>query len=150
MLTSGGNAGMPARPNERGSTKVNALRVVLVDDDRAFRELTNTVLSETGHFSVVGQATNGRDAVTVVRDSRPDLVLLDLEMPLMDGPEALAHLREADPSVAVVIVSGAAPERVARAAHDGGARGFVLKDPTYTIELVEALEALYPAQAAAC
>lgn len=124
--------------------------MVLVDDDRAFRELTNALLSETGRFSVVGQATNGRDAVAVVQDSRPDLVLLDLEMPLMDGPEALAHLKEADPNAAVVIISGAEPGRVAKAAHDGGARGFVLKDPTYPVELVEALEALYPGEAAAC
>lgn len=127
----------------------SAVRVVLVDDDRTFRELTNALLSETERFAVVGQATNGRDALAVVHDARPDVVLLDLEMPVMDGPEALAHLMEADPNTSVVIISGAAPERVAKAAQAGGARGFVLKDPTYPTQLVEALEALHPDPAAA-
>ncbi len=73
-------------------------RVVVCDDVADFRMLLVDILQGTKGFSVVGQAENGREAIDVAGEQRPDVVLLDIAMPVMDGIEALPLIRTASPN----------------------------------------------------
>lgn len=83
------------------------LQVVLVDDSRAVLARQSALLDEMDEVAVVGTATNGADALRVVDESRPDLVLMDIVMPRMDGLSALRMLRARHPEVRVAMVSSA-------------------------------------------
>jgi DNA-binding NarL/FixJ family response regulator len=79
--------------------------VVVVDDQLVFRQVAREVISMTPGFEVIGEAPSGEEAIATVSELRPDLVLLDVRMPGMDGVETAARLRSADPSVVVVLIS---------------------------------------------
>ncbi|HLR85097.1 MAG TPA: response regulator transcription factor [Nocardioidaceae bacterium] len=103
------------------------IRIVLADDDAMVREGVRAILSADAAMEVVAEADNGRSAVDTVRQHRPDVVLLDIRMPVLDGLSAIASIREAVPETAVIILTTfSAGEYVARAVADGAA-GFVLK-----------------------
>jgi DNA-binding NarL/FixJ family response regulator len=80
-------------------------RVVVIDDCMDLRDMLRFALLRGG-LDVVGEAGDGRDGIEVVREQRPDAVLLDLSMPVMDGLEALPHIRETVPDARIVIFSG--------------------------------------------
>src|SRR4051812_43836917 len=82
------------------------VRVVLVDDSANIRVLVRTHLELDGRFAVVGEAADGRAAVQLARDLRPDAVVLDLAMPVMDGLHALPLIRDAAPPTKIVVLSG--------------------------------------------
>ena len=103
------------------------LSLVLVDDEADLRELVRETLRVAGGFTVVGEADNGGDAVTVVGDTHPDIVLLDLDMPVMSGLDALPRLRAASPASRVVVLSGLREEGIADRSRAGGAIGFLEK-----------------------
>ena len=86
-------------------TPDGAIRVVLVDDERDVRELLRTVLDIRGGFEVVGVAENGEQAVDVCAQVEPDVVVLDLAMPVMDGAQALPLIRRAAPDSKVLVLS---------------------------------------------
>lgn len=102
-------------------------RVVVADDLEELRLLVRLTLERSGHFAVVGEAGNGHEAVEAVRSSAPDLVLLDISMPLMDGFEALPLIRATAPSARVVMLSGFSEHRLGEAARAGGAVAYVEK-----------------------
>jgi DNA-binding NarL/FixJ family response regulator len=81
------------------------LRVLLVEDDHPLRALQKIVLEETGRFRVAGEAEDGRQAIRLAGTLQPDVVLLDLAMPVMGGLEALPRIREVAPASQVVIVT---------------------------------------------
>lgn len=101
------------------------LRVFLCDDDDGYRTLVRTVLSEDG-MEIVGEG-DGPDCVRAVEEAVPDIVLLDLNMPGMNGFEALAQLRGRSPSVKVIILSTARDQTSESAARRLGADGFISK-----------------------
>jgi len=103
------------------------VRIVLVDDAEEMRILVAMSLRLSGDFDVVGEAANGRDAITVAGDMLPDLVLLDLSMPEMDGLEALPRIRAASPGSAVVVFSGFDESHLGAEARRLGARGYIEK-----------------------
>lgn len=103
------------------------LSLVLVDDEADLRDLVRDTLRFAGGFAVVGEAANGEEAVAVVRDTQPDMVLLDLDMPVLGGLEALPRLREASPASRVVVLSGLREEGIAERTRAGGAVGFLEK-----------------------
>ncbi|HWD07662.1 MAG TPA: diguanylate cyclase [Actinomycetota bacterium] len=86
--------------------RVPALRVVIADDAAASRLLMRHTLQNSGAFEVVGEAADGVEAVDLATRHQPDLVLLDLIMPGLDGPEAIARIREASPVSRIVLLSG--------------------------------------------
>lgn len=90
----------PALEERRG-----ALRILLVDDDRDVRALLQLILNEDGRFQVVAQAGDGREALELAAAHRPDVVVLDLQMPGMDGLAALPGLRAALPGARIVVFS---------------------------------------------
>ena len=79
------------------------LRVVVVDDEADVRGLVRFLLQQTDGFEVVGEAANGREAIDLAAAERPDVVLLDLRMPVMDGAEAIPRIREQSPDTRIVV-----------------------------------------------
>jgi len=104
------------------------IRVVLVDDQPLIRNGLSVLLADADGFAVVGDAGSGEDAVTVVRDTRPDVVLMDIRMPGMDGIEATRRI-SADPGGSrVLILTTFDEDDYVYAALRAGASGFVVKD----------------------
>jgi DNA-binding NarL/FixJ family response regulator len=103
------------------------LRTVLVDDVEDMRALLRVLLQQDGRFEIVGEAANGQDAIAVARECNPEIVVLDLAMPVMDGLTALPELRRIVPGVRVVILSGLPADQMGPAAQDAGAVGYLEK-----------------------
>lgn len=102
-------------------------RVLIVDDVEGLRTLVRIVLEDDGRFEVVGEASNGLVAVELAEELQPDLVLLDLAMPVMDGLEALPRIINACPGVAVLVLSGFAETKLLDTSQALGARGYIEK-----------------------
>ena len=117
-----------------------AARVLIVDDHPLTREALAGLL-EQHDFGVVGQAGDGEQAVDLARQLMPDLVLLDLSMPGLNGLEALPRLREAAPDCEVVVLTASGTEDNLLAAIRGGAAGYLLKTepPERLIEFLRAV-----------
>jgi DNA-binding NarL/FixJ family response regulator len=104
------------------------VRVVIADDQRLFAELLEAMLSADGRIAVVGRAADGRAAVELVREQQPDVVLMDIAMPVLDGIAATQTIRAETPATRVVVLTGSqAPQDIARA-RAAGAAGYVTKD----------------------
>lgn len=103
------------------------IRIALVDDAEEMRLLVSLTLTLSGEFTVVGEAGNGREAVALAAAERPDVMLLDISMPVMDGLEALPRIREASPDTCVVVFSAFDETRLGDQARSLGARGYVEK-----------------------
>ena len=119
-------------------------RVVVADDVPDLRFLLSRALAASGRFEVVGAAANGREAIAQATALRPDLTLLDLAMPVMDGLEALPLIRAAVPDCTVVVLSGFDAETMAAPALARGAAGYLVKGLS-PVGLVEELLALLEA-----
>jgi two-component system, chemotaxis family, chemotaxis protein CheY len=101
--------------------RADDVRIVVIDDTSDIRLLLCTVLNRNG-MQVVGEAADGRAGVDLVRAERPDVVLLDLAMPIMDGVEALPLIRQLVPDARIIVFSafaGAITEQVLRSGADG-------------------------------
>ena len=101
-------------------------RILLVDDHPLTREALSSLLTQHG-FDVVGEAADGLAAIEEAERLQPDLILLDLSMPGMDGIQALPKLREAAPACEVVVLTASGTEENLLAAIRGGAAGYLLK-----------------------
>jgi DNA-binding NarL/FixJ family response regulator len=114
-----------------------AERILLVDDHPLTRTALAGLLQQHG-FEVAGQAADGEDAVRSAAELRPDLILLDLSMPGLDGLSALPRLREAAPACEVVVLTASGEEDNLLAAIRGGAAGYLLKSepPARIIEFL--------------
>jgi DNA-binding NarL/FixJ family response regulator len=104
------------------------IRVVLADDHRLFREGLRFICETVGGFDVVGEAATGAEAVAMARDLNPDVVLMDIQMPEMDGVRATAAISGERPDVRVVILTMYRHDAYVFEAIKAGARGFLLKD----------------------
>jgi DNA-binding NarL/FixJ family response regulator len=114
------------------------VRVLVVDDDALVRSGLVMILGGPPDVEVVGQADDGRSAMTAAREHRPDVVLMDIRMPRMDGIEATGHLTAgAAPPKVIVLTTFDADDYVARAL-GAGASGFLLKD-TPPAQIIEAI-----------
>jgi DNA-binding NarL/FixJ family response regulator len=103
-------------------------RVVIADDQTLFRTGLARLLDEDSRVEVVGQAADGAEAVALVLKLKPDVVLMDLKMPNVDGIEATRQLVAADPSINVLILTTFEADNYVIQALKAGARGYVLKD----------------------
>jgi signal transduction histidine kinase len=108
------------------AVKVAPLRVVVIDDTEDLRDLLRIAL-ERGGMQIVGEAGDGAAGIEVVRAARPDVVLLDLSMPIMDGLEALPHLRALAPQATIIVLSGFGASQMAERAIENGADGYLQK-----------------------
>ncbi|MFD8881903.1 response regulator [Streptomyces erythrochromogenes] len=104
------------------------IRVVIADDEPLIRAGIRMILTSAPDIEVVAEAANGREAVELARSHTPEVMLLDIQMPVMDGLTALVELRRAAPEVrALILTTFGEKENVLRALGQGGA-GFLLKD----------------------
>jgi DNA-binding NarL/FixJ family response regulator len=103
------------------------LRVLVADDHPLMLAAVRRALDASGDFETVGEASVGSHVVPAVNELRPDVVLLDVRMPELDGISCLRRLRKQDPDLDVVILSSYGDEEQINAARDAGARGFVVK-----------------------
>ena len=116
------------------------IRVLLVDDHRLVRSGLTSLLGTAGDIEVVGEAADGAQAVTVVLELEPDVVLMDLSMPVMDGVSATRKILIDRPTTKIVMLSSFSDRARVRDAIAAGAIGYVLKDCT-TEELLAAVRA---------
>lgn len=105
--------------------EVEGIRILIVDDERDIRDASERILSRLG-FQLV-TAKRGEEALQVFKEAHPAIVLLDLKMPGMDGMEVLKHLRERDPSILVIVITGYATVETAIEAMKRGAYDFISK-----------------------
>jgi DNA-binding NarL/FixJ family response regulator len=106
---------------------VRRWRLLLAEDDELHGRLLSTLLGEDGRFEIVGVAADGRKAVELASSLSPDVVLIDIQMPHMDGIAATRHIREQNPSLPVVVLSSSEYEDRALEARDAGAADYVRK-----------------------
>jgi len=104
------------------------IRVLVVDDHQLVRAGLVSLLEGTDEFEVVGQAADGAEAVELAADTAPDVVLMDLSMPIMDGVTATRVLLAARPEIAVVVLTSFADQVRVAEALAAGAVGYLLKD----------------------
>jgi CheY-like chemotaxis protein len=123
------------------SSEQRPYSVLVVDDDPDIRRLITMLLSGDPDFAVVGEAGDGAQAIELAAAQQPDVIILDLVMPVMDGLTALPALRAAAPGGRVVVVTGSASEAAAHTALASGAAAFVRKGPSLVSRLVPELRA---------
>lgn len=104
------------------------IRVVIADDQTLVREGLSLMLGLIDGIEVVGVASNGEEAISLVASATPDVALLDLRMPILDGVEATGKIREHSPDVEVVVLTTYADDDSVMAALRAGARGYLTKD----------------------
>uniref|UniRef100_UPI00059D224F response regulator transcription factor n=1 Tax=Geotalea uraniireducens TaxID=351604 RepID=UPI00059D224F len=107
---------------------VTPIRVLLADDHQLFREGLRHICEAVGEFEVVGEAATGTEAVTMARDLNPDVVLMDIQMPEMDGVRATAAITCERPDARVIILTMYRQDTYVFEAIKAGARGYLLKD----------------------
>lgn len=117
------------------------LRVVIVDDHPLFREGLRAVLRHAPGMEVVGEAATGDQAVSTVADRSPDVVVMDLQLPGLDGVEATRRILAAHPGIRVLVLTMLDDDATLVAALEAGAAGYLLKDSARA-ELVRAVEAV--------
>jgi two-component system, chemotaxis family, chemotaxis protein CheY len=103
------------------------MKRVLIVDDAAFMRISLRNILEKNGFEVIGEASNGLEAVDKYKTLKPDIVTMDITMPDMDGVEALTEIRKLDSSAKIVMISALGQESWVRKAVMLGARGFVVK-----------------------
>lgn len=121
------------------------MRVLVADDQRVVREGLATIVDSLPGMEVVGLAANGEEAVALARELKPNAVLMDLRMPVMDGAAATSAIREGSPQTRVVVLTTYADDESILAALSAGATGYLTKDATRD-DIRRALEAAVAGQ----
>lgn len=116
------------------------IRVLLVDDHELLREGLRSILEKDENVEIVGEASNGRDAVALSRTLHPDVAIIDVGMKHLNGVDATRQIRSEFPKIQVLALSAHSDDRYVRAMLAAGACGYVLKANAYA-ELRKALEA---------
>jgi len=107
---------------------MKAIRVLIVDDHEIVREGLQTLLSEEADFEIVGMTGNGAEAVTLAEARKPDVIVMDLVMPGLDGIEATRRIVASNPEARVLVLTTFADDQRVREAIQAGATGYLLKD----------------------
>jgi two-component system response regulator NreC len=120
---------------------MNSIRIVLADDHTIMRHGLRLVLERQPEFVIVGEASNGREAIDVVIRENPDVVIMDIAMPLLNGIEAAKRIHDERLNTAIVILSMHSDEGYILKALKAGARGYLLKDSAES-DLIQAIRAV--------
>lgn len=117
-----------ARSSRRTPNDPARIRTIVVDDSRIVRDLVSGMLETHGRFEIVGTADDGEPGVALVRASKPDLVIMDLQMKEMDGSAATRLIKRTDPDTRVIVLTFYAPEAGREIARTADADGFCAKE----------------------
>ncbi len=126
-------------------TAPRKIRVLVCDDHQLFREGVKAILNAQPNLEVVGEASDGKEAVDVAMKLNPDVVLMDIAMPVLRGFEATRRLKRARPCIKVLILTVYGDEDLVTRCLDAGAAGYILKD-TPPLQLIYAIEAVNQGQ----
>lgn len=102
-------------------------KVLIVDDAAFMRHSLRSIMDKTGIFEVIGEAGDGEAAIKKYQALNPDIVTMDITMPLMDGIQALKEIKKIDPSATVIMISAMGQESYVKEAIIAGAKGFIIK-----------------------
>jgi DNA-binding NarL/FixJ family response regulator len=116
-----------ARSNGHGHEASGALRIVLVDDHAEVRNAFRELLNRQPQFSVVGEGSNGFEAIAQAHTLRPDVILMDISMPHMDGIEATMRIRSMLPDIQIFALSMQPRSAAGKAIEQAGAAGYFVK-----------------------
>ena len=108
------------------------IRVLLADDHSVVRQGLRVWLERSGSIEVVGEAADGREAVALTEQLKPDIVIMDIAMPLLNGIDATAQITRRDPNTKVIVLSMHTDESYILRALGAGAKGYLLKESTET------------------
>jgi DNA-binding NarL/FixJ family response regulator len=122
------------------------IRLLIVDDHTLFRQGLVSLLRSEPRFQMVGEATNGEEALQLAGDLKPDVVLMDVRMPGMDGVEATHRLLETTPQARVLMLTVSEEDQPLLSAIQVGARGYILKNAGAD-ELFQAIQRVYAGEA---
>jgi DNA-binding NarL/FixJ family response regulator len=125
---------------------MSPVRLLIADDHRLLRQGLRQVCEEFGDFEVVGEAKNGQEAVDLACRLKPDVILMDINMPVLDGVQATSLITEDNPSARVIILTAYQQDEYVLEAIKAGARGYLLKN-IYEQELVDAVRAVHRGEA---
>jgi DNA-binding NarL/FixJ family response regulator len=114
------------------------IRVLIADDHRLFAEALEAILAADDRIKVVGQAADGREAVRLAQDLLPDVVLMDISMPVLDGIEAARQIRSVAAGACILMLTGSNSRSDVDRARKAGAAGYVTKD-RIAAELIDAI-----------
>jgi len=124
------------------ATSKTRIGTLIVDDHRTFGEALRIAMDREKDVRVVGVATSGEEAVSIAETEQPDVVLMDIEMPGMDGIEAIRKVKAVDPNARIVVVSAHQGELILARAVEAGASGFLSKE-TALQDLVASVRLAY-------
>ena len=115
-----------------------SIRVLIADDHRLFAEALEVILAGDERIAVVGYASDGEEAVRLANELHPDVVLMDISMPVMDGIEAAQAIRSTDGDACILMLTGSNSRTDVDRARQAGASGYVTKDRIAS-ELIDAI-----------
>lgn len=121
------------------------IRILIAEDQRIVREGLIALFEDEPELQIIGEAADGAEAVARFAELRPDLVLMDLQMPNVDGAEATRRIRSIDPAARILVLTTYATDEFIFAALRAGAKGYLLKDASAD-ELVAAINAIAQGQ----
>src|SRR5271155_2144569 len=128
------------RPKEPGSS-LSPIRVLVVEDFAPFRQFIGSALAKRCDLQIVGEAADGEEAVQKAKELQPDLILLDIGLPTLNGIEAAQRIRQVAPESKIIFVTQESSADVVQKALNSGAQGYVVKTKAAT-ELLAAAEAV--------
>jgi two-component system, chemotaxis family, chemotaxis protein CheY len=116
-----------------------SIRVLIVDDAMFMRSMIKDILTNSGKFEVIGEAANGQEAIDFFKTKQPDVITMDIVMPVMDGIEATKEILKINPSAKVVMVSALGQEPLVIESIAAGARDFIVKpfSPEKVLKVLE-------------
>ena len=117
------------------------IRILLADDHKLMRSGLRLLIEQQSDLSVVGEAADGREAVALVKSLRPDVVVMDIAMPNLNGIEAAHQITQSQPEIAVIMLSMHPDESYVLRALKSGAKGYLLKDSAES-DLIQAIRAV--------
>jgi two-component system, NarL family, response regulator NreC len=117
------------------------IRIVLADDHKLMRSGVRVLLERQQDFTVVGEASDGREAVALVNSQKPDVLVMDIGMPNLNGIEAAAQITQSHPEISIVMLSMHSDESYVLRALNAGAKGYLLKDSAET-DLIRAVHSV--------
>lgn len=117
------------------------IRVVIADDHAIMRVGIRNILSRSEEISVIGEASNGAEAITLLDEVKPDVLILDMEMPVMDGVEVARRLQESKSPVKILVLSAYDDRQYIVEMLNMGAKGYLIKDeaPEVIVDAVIAI-----------